>query len=449
MEFPQKFELPTDVYNQDSIMLSHINLFFGTNGTGKTYTLKIIENKNTSSFFVDENRLFNHSIVITSTNPVKAVSYLQNYQNLVVDEVLADINDIFQKLFPDRKLVKDSPIGSITHQLSIQKKGKNYAIGSDGRGMWNVIKPLEALSLSDENSCVLIEEFSLGLFPGFLSKYYELIHTILSSASDSFDIAQNFPEHVIRLADLFWFQIPNETDWRSGASIGVEQYFCITPENHHDYYPASALQTPIFQLLRFAPKQTIDFILTFTNKTVECYSKSNIKNEVEEVEVFIDETKSIKQYISNRLWNMYRGTQVSTYLLESIHMALEKWMLEYAKSVSKENLASWCKYLIENSKSASITAVVTSVVLAQPSGLFDIAKLLFRTKEFFLYDTSRIAIDQTAKSYFLWVMALISRIKSIRRKGLKLVMMNIDECHWSIWHLIISFLKVKKKVKMK
>lgn len=231
------------------------------------------------------------------------------------------------------------------------------------------------------------------------SKYYELIHTVLSSATNSYEIAKNLPEQMIRLADLFWFQIPDKTDWHSGDRIGVEQYFCL-PEHHFDYYPASAFQTPVLQLLRFAPKQTIDFILSFTNKTAECYSKSKFGNEVEEIEIFIDDTKSIKQYISNRLWNMYRGTQVSTHLLESIHMALEKWLLENAKSASKEILESLCKHLIENSKSASLTAVITSVILAQPFKLFNIAKILFQTKELFLYDTSRMMLDQTAKYNF-------------------------------------------------
>ncbi|HEY0090531.1 MAG TPA: ATP-binding protein, partial [Candidatus Lokiarchaeia archaeon] len=191
---------------------------------------------------------------------------------------------------------------------------------------------------------------------------YELIRTILSTATDSFEIAINLPEQVIRLADLFWFQIHDDTNWHSHDRIGVEQFFCL-PQHYHNYFPASALQTPILQLLRFAPSQTINFILSFTNKTVDCYSKSKLKNEIEEVDVFIDETKTIKQYISSRLWNMYRGTQGSTHLLESIHMALEKWLLEIAKTTSKEILENWCEYLIENSKSASITAVVTSVVL--------------------------------------------------------------------------------------
>ncbi|MBE3129052.1 MAG: ATP-binding protein, partial [Actinobacteria bacterium] len=232
-------------------------------------------------------------------------------------------------------------------------------------------------------------------------KYYELIKTILTSTSDNFEVIKCLPNYVIKLADLFWFQTPKKEGRYFDASIGVEKYFCLSERTDFKYFPPSAFQTPIFQLLRFAPLTTIDFILSFTNKTVECYAKSELKNEVAEVEIFINEKKTIKQYISNRLWNMYRGLQGSTDLLESIHMALEKWLLENAVSMSKENLESWCLYLIINSKSTSITAVVTSTVLAQPYKLFNIAKILFQTKEFFLYDTNRNLFDERdAKSLY-------------------------------------------------
>lgn len=234
----------------------------------------------------------------------------------------------------------------------------------------------------------------------YKDRYYPIIETILTSITDSFEVIKSLPDHVIKLADLFWFQPSPNAGRYENYSIGVEKYFGLSQKYDFDYFRASALQTPIFQLLRFAPKETTDFILSFTNKSVECYAKSELNDEVEEVEVFIDETKSIKQYISNRLWNMYRGTQVSTHLLESMHMALEKWLLENAKSAPKATLDSLCLYLIKNSKSASITAVVTSVVLAQPSKLFNIAKILFQTKEFFLYDTGRMQLDQTAKSHY-------------------------------------------------
>ncbi len=221
-------------------------------------------------------------------------------------------------------------------------------------------------------------------------KYYELIKTILTSITDSFEVTKCLPDYVIKLADLFWFQIPEEK--YGYPRMGVEEDFCISAR-HLEYFPSSTLQTPVFQLLRFSQKATIDFIISFTNKTVECYSKSELKNEIEEIEVFINEKEIIKQYISNRLWNMYRGTQVSTHLLESIHMALEKWLLEYAKTAPQEKLENLCSYLIKKSISASITAVITSVVLAYPSKFFNIAKILFQTKKFFLYDTRRMILE--------------------------------------------------------
>ncbi len=79
-------------------------------------------------------------------------------------------------------------------------------------------------------------------------------------------------------------------------------------------------------------------------------------------------------------------------------MALERSLLEHAKATSKEILESWCKYILRNSRSASLTAVVKSVVLAQPAKLFNVAKILFRTKELFLYDSSRLVLDQSLNS---------------------------------------------------
>lgn len=236
----------------------------------------------------------------------------------------------------------------------------------------------------------------------YRSKYYQLVQTALSSATDSFEIAKNLPEHVIRLAELFWYQDPaelSEEEYRYSEMIDIEGHFCIS-SSHLEYYPASAFQTPIFQLLRFAPKVTIDFILSFTNKVAECHSKSKFNDEIEEVEIVVNENDTIKQFISDRLWQMYRGTQVAPCLLESIHMALERWLLEHAKTASQMELEGICTYLIKHSRSASITAVVVSVLLAHPTKLFNVAKILFQTRQFFLYDTSRLIAERGAKSLY-------------------------------------------------
>ncbi len=231
--------------------------------------------------------------------------------------------------------------------------------------------------------------------------YYALLQTMLTSITECVEVAKCLPQKVLDLAKKSWKAIPKQDDWYGGHSIGVEQYFGIADEYHQDYFPASALQTPIFALLQHAPDQTIAFIVEFVNDAAEQYRTSQIGNEVEEILLHIDGQPVIKQYISNRLWNAYRGTQVSTCLLESVHMALERWLLHLAKTATAEELQEWCIKLLKNSMSASITGVVTSIVLAFPYKLFSVAAILFRTKEIFKYDASRLLLDQQQKGSLL------------------------------------------------
>jgi hypothetical protein len=232
-------------------------------------------------------------------------------------------------------------------------------------------------------------------------RYYELVKMILSSIIHSSEVSKHLPAEVIKLANLFWFYTPREAHSFSDYRNDIEQYFDLS-EGHSEYYPASAFQTPIFQLLQTDPQATAGFILSFTNRSIDYFAKSEFaQNEAEEVNVVVDDSgMTVKQYICRRIWNMYRGTQVAPPLLESIHMALERWLLMIAKTATPEILESWCLYLMKNSRSSSITAIVASVVMAEPSKLFNVAKLLFQTKECFLFDTARMQLDMSAKSIY-------------------------------------------------
>lgn len=226
--------------------------------------------------------------------------------------------------------------------------------------------------------------------------YCDLMKAILTDM-DAQPVWITLPEYVLRVADLFWHRPPKEKgDYYN--LMDIEDEFGLN-SSHHDYFPQSPYQTPIWWLLQAELKETIDFILNFTNKTTDHFSHSRFaKNEVEEVNVFIEEGKYVKQYICNRLWCSYRGTQVSTHLLSSIHMALEKYFLEDGKDMESKILESWLLYLLCNSKSASISAVVTSIVLAYPGKTFNVAKVLFQTKDFFHFDMNRFVLDQSHKS---------------------------------------------------
>lgn len=224
---------------------------------------------------------------------------------------------------------------------------------------------------------------------------------VLTSNNDSLPFIITLPEQVIKLADDSWYQEKSERHKYDFGGFGIEGYYSIRSQWHHDYFPASALQTPVYYLLHFAFPQTIKFILDFTNRMVDAYFASSFDSSVHEIEVTIHSIKT-KQFISAGLWSMYRGTgsPVTPYLLQSIHMALEKYLLEIAKLSDKKILQDWLIHLLHKTRSASITAVVTSVVLAYPDGLFDVAAILFQHYEFFRYDNRRAGTEEEAKSFY-------------------------------------------------
>lgn len=247
----------------------------------------------------------------------------------------------------------------------------------------------------------VFEEILKNKWKNHRDHYFELSKTVLTKF-EGISVSHILPECVLQLANLFWSYTPkNEDRFFPNERLGVEQYFGLEDE-HLDYHPASSYQTPIYWLLQSSMKATIDFILEFTSKAVESFAKSKFaKYEVSEVEVRIDKDTTIKQYICDRLWCTYRGTQVSPHVLESIHMALEKFILERGENTESETLEYWLLYLLSKSKSASISAVVASIVLKFPDKTFNVAKILFQTKEFFLFETRRLFLDQGHKSQLL------------------------------------------------
>jgi hypothetical protein len=277
-------------------------------------------------------------------------------------------------------------------------KNSRYQYGSRDQGKEQLIRVIlnGASEISDELKAIFNEVISKKLTK-YRDKYYDIIVVIISSMTDGSEVIKVLPNYVIQLADLFWHQ-PPKTHY--DYSLGIEPHFGISERHNFNYFPSSAFQTPILQLLQVAPDETTKFVLSFTNRAAEYYRRSELGREVSVVKVFLDDNQTREQYISDRLWNMYRGTHVSTDLLQSMHMALERWLLMNANVVTKEIIESWCLYLLRETKSTSITAVVASICLAFPSKLFNVASILFKTKEFFLYDTGRMIRDQHAKGTY-------------------------------------------------
>jgi hypothetical protein len=229
--------------------------------------------------------------------------------------------------------------------------------------------------------------------------YEELCSMILEKPVYAIEVIKILPLSVIQLCNLFW-QKRKKDNYRYERDEMEDKYGLVN-EYRFNYFPASALQTPIYWLLQYAFKETLDFIIDFTNRSVEYYRKSDYgKEDVEEITLHIED-KEIKQYLCWAFWGMYRGigNPVVPDLLQSIHMALEKILLQYAQ-IDASAIELILLLILTKSKSTSLTAVVCSSVLANPDKFYNIALILFRTIELFHIDSQRQMQESQSKSLY-------------------------------------------------
>lgn len=224
---------------------------------------------------------------------------------------------------------------------------------------------------------------------------YDYLAKFILKDLGGLSIAKALPEKTLELAYYYWLK--NHTfEHQSRRHKEVEHIFGVTDDYDLNYFPESSLQTPIFYMLRFSFKVTLDFVLSFINQVtlnlIEHCGKDNFHTH----ELNID-GKASKIYLDNHLWSAYRGASNTPNLIQSILMALEKFFLENAKHFKNEDLEFWLKYILSKTNSSAICGVVSSIVLANPDRLFNVAKILFEVKAFIIFDTSRLVFDSQRK----------------------------------------------------
>lgn len=343
--------------------------------------------------------------IFTSFEPLKnwinCIDFLYDNQNLFqIEDVRLFIdllNDWNSNNFEGETTRKSSLIA-----LNMYNKIENSldSYGSyDKQNIINVILK-GSFSIQEEMEDIL-KKIVENKWVSRMDSYYDLSKKILSTnQSPVFKLSPNI---IFDFLNLFWFKdYSDEKYWDMDNNIkfGISNSLDLNSFN----YP---YQTPIFQLLNEHPNETIDFIIDFVNKSVKNYESCNdgkdsmwdtFSNKLYEIEIIIED-KVYKQLINDHLWQTYRGTTaIVPDLLISIHMALEKFLLDNVNKGNFDYLEELLKKILSNSYSASLTAIVTSIVLEFPNGLFDVAKILFSSLDLFFYDLNRFSMEGQAKS---------------------------------------------------
>jgi len=185
------------------------------------------------------------------------------------------------------------------------------------------------------------------------------------------------------------------------SSIDVDLYFGIKEHLQHDFFPASAFRGPWINLLTHHPRKGVEFLIQVFNHSAEWYAHPRLSDPLEpawEVELTFANGTTRKQWVNPRLWGQYRGITVGPYVLQSLLMAFEKWLLDYAQSHPKE-LDTVLLEILHRSDSAALAAVVASVATAHPHRSGEALMVLLSVQDYVEIDRSRMASEHQNSSF--------------------------------------------------
>ncbi|SDG74625.1 MoxR-like ATPase [Paraburkholderia phenazinium] len=218
---------------------------------------------------------------------------------------------------------------------------------------------------------------------------------VLERSIDSYHslvLCKHLPLLVVEIFNAIVFK-HNESaeDWPHRLDI-PELFGISSTLNDHNYFPASAYQGPFWYLLRQHPVIGVDLVIALCNRTAEHYANSELGHEVWRISVPFRDDRSL--IFSWRLWGLYRGMGVGPNILCSALMALEKMLLESARS-DMVHLDWLLERILEQGSSAMTASVVASVITAFPKLVT--AKLIgiLRVRDFYVADMSRSAGEST------------------------------------------------------
>lgn len=217
-------------------------------------------------------------------------------------------------------------------------------------------------------------------------------HILLDPLSSPCLLAiRRFPGLVRDIALVYW-RHPHDLREKYHDIDKIEYDYGLVAYEFN-YFPPSSLQGPTYLLLKIDPIKTIVFIVDFINACVSNAAKANPER-FDSITLAMPDGKKVEQKISLGLWDCYRDKGLGEhvpYLLKAMHMALERFLLELAEDRGNdENCEYILWFLLRRSISASLTAVVASIVMAHPMEFVKVGLVLISERKVFSCDFYRL-----------------------------------------------------------
>jgi hypothetical protein len=218
---------------------------------------------------------------------------------------------------------------------------------------------------------------------------------------------RDLPEEVVEAA-LTYFCLTEEDVQEVSSPLGayssgtdkVSKNFGVRSHVNSKFsVPASAIRGPFYPLLRDHPNIGLDFIIRLLNHACSWYGEQKWPGDslesAEQIELSIyGEEERVRQWANIRLYQMYRGMSVAPYSLQSVLMALEKWLLQIADA-EEVNLEARLLEILKSSNNIALTAVVASLCVAYPYKCGRAGLSLLQSRTVVKFDRMRMSGDQT------------------------------------------------------
>lgn len=210
---------------------------------------------------------------------------------------------------------------------------------------WAALVCRYAIYIQDEMKSILAEVVK-NSWIHHNSPYHDIVEYLITPQNVLLDINAYFVcrKQLLPILKLFWSE--SKDNYKDYSSIGTEKYFGLNPERSGmNYFPPSPFQTPILGLLNIESLAslddyaTLDFVIEFVDVCISCFDKRGKElQKLDEITVSFDDGSKHKVLCSSMLWNMYRGSSGISVpnILESIHMALEKYLLDLLEGERKK-----------------------------------------------------------------------------------------------------------------
>ncbi|MEW6404445.1 MAG: ATP-binding protein, partial [Chloroflexota bacterium] len=269
----------------------------------------------------------------------------------------------------------------------------------------------------------------------------EKLREIIFEGLEGMPAARDMPELTVSVARdyLLCSEADLQREWGYSRSLELETLFGIKEHRSFGFFPASAYRGPFLPLLRFDPHQGLDFVIDVFNHSAEWYAHPRVHSDIEppfEITMTFPEGTTLKQWCNARLWNLYRGTSVGPYVLQSLLMALERWLLEFAETRPDE-LDQLLLSILKRSHSAALTAVVAGVATAHPHASGETLLALLRSRECILLDRQRLVNESQAPSSiagFLPQLNASNKVYEAERKEAD----ALPHRRWDLEHAILN-----------